>query len=166
MKYRLQCVHCAETFVHRGDELPDECPFCHQYIGPDGKPTVAAPMISLARHREPDKLYRSMEAGAEHRMNVAAELSNQPVSEFSSMKMTNMKSSIREGDTTFMPSTPTPPVNMGQAMGQLDPNVAAGLKRGPAVGAGSNQLGVVQRFHSANHRQMNSLAEVRPNRGR
>lgn len=157
MRYRLQCVHCAETFIHRGDDLPDECPLCHCYIGSDGKPTVAAPMISLGKHRAPDKLYRAMETGADHRMHMAAELTGQPVSEFSSMKMTNMKSDIREGDTTFMPSTPPAIPNMGQSMGQVDPNIVAGLKRGPAQGAGANQLGVVQRFHSSNHKKMNAL---------
>jgi predicted nucleic acid-binding Zn-ribbon protein len=156
MKYRILCTLCGETFVHRGEEMPDDCPECGQYIGMDGKPEVAAPRISLRGAKAPDDLYRSMERGAEHRMNMAAEISGQPVSEFSSMKMTNMKDNVREGDTTFMPPTPIP--NMGQTMGQVDPNVAAGLRSGPHARAGASQLKGLQQFHQTNHHRMNAVS--------
>lgn len=165
MRWRLQCTVCAEKFVWAHAEPPDECPLCNAYIGADGKPTVAAPMISLAKNRTPDTMYRDMERGAQHRIEVAAELTGQDQSEFASMKMTNMKTGIREGDTTFVPHKPAVemPVQMGRG---VDPKVAEGLRMGPHQKAGAGQLRPLQQFHQNNFRQMNAAGEVRAGRRR
>jgi hypothetical protein len=98
MKLRLQCSICAEKFVWHGDEFPDECPVCNQYIGNEGKPEVAAPFIGLRAAKNGDGIYRAMERGAEHRIDVASNMLGVPKSELSDMKITNMGDSARPGE--------------------------------------------------------------------
>lgn len=148
MRVRLQCGFCAETFVHIGPEFPDECPLCHAYVGLDGKPEVAAPFISLKGAKAPDDLYRSMERSAEHRMNMAAEVTGQPVADFASMKMTNMKDGLREGDTTFVaPSLPASGVT-GNFGGAVDPRALQGVQTGPSPRAGAGMMPKIRELHS------------------
>lgn len=102
MRKRLQCTLCAERFVWTEDGFPDECPVCHQYIGVSGKPEVAAPMIAL-RAKSVDSVYRAMERGSEHRMNVASEFLGIPKSELSDMKITNMRDNAKVGEDSAPP---------------------------------------------------------------
>ena len=98
MKLRLQCSICAEKFVWHGDEFPDECPVCGKYIGNDGKPEVAAPFIGLKAAKNGDGIYRAMQRGAEHRIDVASNMLGVPRSELSDMKITNMGDNARPGE--------------------------------------------------------------------
>ena len=100
MRFKLKCRLCGETFRWVGDEFPDECQVCFQYIGNDGKPEVAAPYIALGAAKNGDNVYKAMEKGAEHRINVAAENLGIDRSELSDMKMTNMQDNAREGEST------------------------------------------------------------------
>src|SRR5580658_8952811 len=105
MKYRkkLQCRLCVEKFIWEHDGFPDECPKCGQYIGVDGKPEVAAPYITFKAAKSGDAVYRAMERGSEHRMNVASEKLGIPVSELSDMKITNMRDNARVGEDSSPP---------------------------------------------------------------
>jgi hypothetical protein len=100
MKLKILCRLCGEKFTWYADEFPDECPLCHQYIGNDGKPEVAAPFIGLRHAKNGDGIYRAMERGAEHRIDVASNLLGVPRSELSDMKITNMGDNAREGEDT------------------------------------------------------------------
>ncbi len=103
MRKRLQCTICAERFIWTEPDFPDECPVCHQYIGISGKPEVAAPFIGFKASKSADNVYRAMERGAEHRMNVASEKLGIPVSELSDMKISNMRDNARVGEDSAPP---------------------------------------------------------------
>jgi hypothetical protein len=95
---RLQCNLCGERFIWEPEGFPDECPLCKQYIGLDGKPEVAAPFIGLRKAKSGDDVYRAMERGSEHRINVASEMLGIPKSELSGMKITNMGDNAKPGE--------------------------------------------------------------------
>lgn len=151
MKWNLQCTICGEKFSHRGQELPDECPVCHGYIGVDGKPEVAAPRISLSANRSPDKMYRDMEKGAEHRINLAAEHTGLPASEFSDMKHTNMLDNRKEGETSFiphqMPQGMTASFDHGHQPEQIA-NYKANIASGPHARQGASQISTINNLHA------------------
>lgn len=159
MKYRLQCNHCTEVFVHIGDGYPDSCPLCQAYVGLNGKPEVTLPFLSSKANRAPDDLYRSMEEGARHRMRMAAELTGQPVSDFASMQQTNMRDNLREGDTSFVPAKLdhgiTGSFGNNGAPG-VDPNVLNGVKSGPLPNAGAAQMPTINKFHRENAQRLNA----------
>jgi hypothetical protein len=147
MKYRLRCEFCSESFVHQGDTFPDECPKCHAYVGLNGKPEVSLPAISLKANRSPDLMYRAMEEGSQHRVNMAAEITGQPASEFSALKQTNMLDNLRPGDI----SAPTVrPVNgmTGNFGGGVDPGLIANIRSEQDPRArGASQVPVINQLH-------------------
>lgn len=164
MKYRLQCNFCSETFVHIGDAYPDRCPLCGAYIGLDGKPEVALPFLSSKAARSPDDLYRVMEEGAKHRATMAAELTGQPVSDFSNMQQTDMRDGLRQGDTSFVPIKPASGIEgqFGVANGQrVDPNVLAGVRSGPFPNAGAAQISSINDIHRKTSAAMIKSGQVR-----
>lgn len=111
-KIKLLCKHCGEKFSWEHEEFPDECPLCNTYIGPDGKPTIAAPYISLKSARSADGVYKAMERGADHRATVAAEMLGIPKAE-TGLQITDFKEA-KYGES----SAPQPTVSreMAQAM--------------------------------------------------
>lgn len=150
MKYRLQCNFCSETFVHIGNAFPTHCPLCFAYVGLNGKPEVTLPFISKAANKSPDVLNRAMEEGAQHRINLAAEATGSPTSDFASMKHTNMKDNLHEGDTSFVP-TKTPDdfvVGFGNRQGgNIDPNIIAGVGSGAEPNMGARQIPKINDLH-------------------
>jgi hypothetical protein len=152
MKYRLQCNFCTESFVHIGDSFPDSCPLCGAYVGLNGKPEVTLPFVSSAANKSPDKLNRAMEEGSKHRAYMAAEMTGQPVSDFSGLLHTDMKDNLREGDTSYKP------VQLKDGMtasfgnsGQQRPEVAQAIasvqsERDPRA-RGVGQMSSVSEFH-------------------
>jgi hypothetical protein len=162
MRYRLQCNFCSETFVHVGDSYPGNCPLCHVYIGLDGKPEVALPFLSSKANKSPDDLHRAMEEGAKHRAHMAAEMTGQPVSDFSGMLHTNMRDGLREGDTSFVP------VQLKDGMtanfgnnGQpgIDPGIIANVRSGPEPNYGSKQINPIKELHQKNAARMNAAGQ-------
>jgi hypothetical protein len=153
MKYRLRCEFCNEAFVHQGATFPDECPLCHAYVGLNGKPEVSLPAISLKANRSPDLMYRAMEEGAQHRVNMAAEITGQPASDFASLKQTNMLDNLKPGDI----SAPTVrPVNgmSGNFGGGVDPSLIQNVASGPFPKQGSQQIPRINQLHQ---RHVNSI---------
>ena len=149
MRYKLQCEFCHEVFVHTGSSFPDECPLCHAYVGLDGKPEVTLPAISLKSNRAPDDLYRQMERGAEHRMQLAAEATGSPVSDFAHMKQTNMKDNLREGDTSaavFKPPADMP-ATFSHSGTEQHAAAIAGVRSGPFPNAGASQIPRINQLH-------------------
>lgn len=150
MKYRLQCTFCTETFVHYGTAFPDRCPLCFAYVGLNGKPEVNLPFISKAANKSPDVLNRVMEEGAQHRINLAAEATGLPTSDFNSMKHTDMKDNLHMGDTSFTPVKPTDGMTaqFGQSANGVDhATLTAGVGQGPFPNQGSKQIPIVNQLH-------------------
>ena len=139
---RIRCLVCREAFRWDAAKgMPDYCLVCSEYIGSDGKDEVAAPAISTFRGKTPDAIYRDMEQKSEYRAQQAAELAGMSSGEVSHLRMTDMKTGMREGDTAFV-SNLTP---QQQAMSdQMAPAPSAGLmasagtRVGPTPQAGTN----------------------------
>ena len=153
MKYRLQCNFCQEVFVHVGDSYPDSCPRCHAYVGLNGKPEVTLPFLSSKANKSPDDLNRAMEEGAKHRAQMAAEITGQPVSDFSGMLHTNMRDNLREGDTSFVPvqlkEGMTAQFGNNGAPG-IDPNIVNGVRSGKEPNYGAAQINPMKEIHRQN----------------
>lgn len=156
MRFKLQCNFCAEKFVHVGDDYPDECPLCHAYVGLDGKPEVSLPAISLAKNRSPDLLYRGMEDGAKHRIDVAADHLGIPTSELSDLKMTNMKDGLRPGDISAPAVRKVNDVQatFGGATPEQHAATLQAVRSGPSPNAGSGQIPVINSLHQKFAKQM------------
>lgn len=148
MKYKLQCEFCHEVFTHIGSSFPDECPLCHAYVGLDGKPEVTLPFLSSSANKSPDKMYRAMEEGAQYRIDMAAEATGLPASDFAHMKQTNMRDNLREGDVTHINTAPS---NMQATFsGTSTPEqaaYAAGVRSGPFPNQGAAQIPKIQQLH-------------------
>jgi hypothetical protein len=101
MAVRLKCSFCETKFSWDFAALgwPEHCPKCKQFIGTDrADDDIQMPSIRTMRTKIIDSTYTQMEKGSEFRANVAAEMAGVPVSEMSSLKITDMKDGMREGD--------------------------------------------------------------------
>jgi hypothetical protein len=155
MKYRLQCNFCSETFVHIGSSFPSHCPLCFAYVGLDGKPEVNLPFLSKAANKTPDALNRQMEEGARNRQYLASEMTGNPVSDFDSMKHTNMRDGLKAGDTSYVPTrqpkTDDLAATFGNGQGgQVDPAILQGVRTGGNPNFGSKQIPSVNNWHRQN----------------
>ena len=152
---RIRCLVCREAF--RWDAaggMPDNCPICHEYIGSDGKDDVAAPSISTFRGKNPDRLYRDMEAKSEYRAQQAAEMAGMSSADVSHLRMTDMKDGMRQGDTAF--STNLTPQQL-EMSSQMTPDRSIGMqaaqftKVGPSPRAG---FGAIQTLRQTHNREL------------
>jgi hypothetical protein len=101
MAVKLKCSFCETKFSWDFAALgwPDHCPKCKEFIGTDrADDDIVMPSIRHARTKIIDSTYTQMEKGSEFRAQAAAELTGAPVSEMSSLKITDMKTGMREGD--------------------------------------------------------------------
>ncbi len=167
MKYKLQCNFCSETFTHYGTSFPDRCPLCFAYVGLNGKPEVNLPFISKSANKAPDTLNRQMEAAADNRRYLAQEMTGSPLSDFDSMKHTNMKDGLHQGDTSFVPirqsNTDDLKVQFGNGQGgQVDPAILHGVRSGGNANMGANQvMPSVRSLHQKNAHAIISKGSIR-----
>jgi hypothetical protein len=154
---------CREAFRWDATNgLPEYCEVCHEYIGSDGKDEVAAPSIATFRGKNPDRLYRDMEAKSEFRAQQAAEMMGDSSVDTSHLRMTDMKDGMREGDTAFKPvvndvtrAMDAAPQQTGfspQAQ-QIGLQASAGTRVGPYPNAGTDYIqNVLKQNHGRNYR--------------
>jgi hypothetical protein len=158
---RIRCLVCREAFRWDATHgMPDNCPICREYIGSDGKDEVAAPFISMAHRKGPDRLYRDMEAKSEYRAQQAAAMAGMSAAEVSHLKMTDMKDGLREGDTAFKPivndvtrAMDTAPQQTGFApqAQQIGLMASQGTRAGPYPRAG---MGTIQALRQTHNREL------------
>jgi len=100
MAYSIKCNLCNQKF--RWEPLkgyPSHCECCGEYIGTDRPDDeIVMPSFLSAKTKANDKLYRDMEKGSEQRMHLAAEAVGASASEMASLKITDLKDNMREGD--------------------------------------------------------------------
>jgi hypothetical protein len=156
---RIRCLVCREAFRWDASQgMPEYCPIptCGAYIGSDGKDEVAAPFISTFRGKNPDRLYRDMEAKSEFRAQQAAEMSGLSTSEVSHLRMTDMKDGMRQGDTAFTdnmtPQQRAMAAQMAPAQGSLGLQASQGTNIGPYPRAGMQQIQKLRQTHGQNYR--------------
>lgn len=119
---RYKCPECEGVFsyLHHPnvdeDPAPRFCPLCgfdslldKPHDQPNGYTTeVTAPHIQKsAIVKGADYTYRAMEEASEANMHAAAEAAGVDVSEMRSLKITDMKDGLREGDVAAMPVNPS-----------------------------------------------------------
>ncbi len=141
----IRCHLCRERFswdIMRG--YPTHCECCGQFIGiPEDAPELSTPYISTPQKRgRTDAIYRDMEVKSTARAEMAANDAGVSVSEMSHLKMTDMKDSLREGDSAAVNSL-TPVQKAMEAQSSFGGNAAAiaasaGTRQGPLPNAGTN----------------------------
>ena len=114
------CPECDHqfSFLHltRDEPPPDYCPGCGSYMGDE--PLVMPPLVSIGTHKGKavDLTYRQLERSGE----IRAEITGDP-----SMKITNLKDNLREGDVAAVAPQPSKEYqqqvqHLAQTMGQSE----------------------------------------------
>lgn len=128
-----QCPDCGHRFdflhMHADEAPPNYCQNCGSFVGDDPKPEPASPHLAGVAGKSGDMVYRAMEDSSAVRADMAAEAMGVDASEMSSLKVTDMKDGMREGDTSHAVS--------------ISPETAAAMSRPGMgwVGTGNNPLG-------------------------
>jgi hypothetical protein len=154
MGFVLRCTECREKFKWLGDKFPDECPICHAHIGHDrADDDVVMPFVSRRKIASADKTYRAMEAGSEQRMQLAAELTGEPASEFSGLKITDMRDNMRAGDMAAIPVDNAVTRHMaatgqGGFVGADGSGYSGSVQSGPFPNAGAKMRTTLQQHHA------------------
>ena len=94
-KYTIRCATCGEKWSVISDSMPAFCIKCGAADDSDSMPVPTQVNIGgSAIARSVDKMYRDTEASSA----VRAEMAGDP-----SLKITNMRDNLREGDVAAMP---------------------------------------------------------------
>ena len=119
-----RCPDCAQKFrVATGEAVPNFCPICGSYVGPEDGPFVPkSPMIRTQQTAANDWAYRKLEADSEVRAEMAlpaiekqliesgvpvADAQRMAMQQANDLKVTNMKDSMREGDVAAIGPQPS-----------------------------------------------------------
>jgi hypothetical protein len=117
------------------------------------------PALRSAATKANDKVYRDIEVGSEVRAQAAADMVGVPVSDMSSLKITDLKSTVREGDIA------APPVNnaVTQFM-NANPQVSGyqGAADGRGVGYGQMAHSGAPETRYAGARTRTSIQSMHP----
>jgi len=156
MPFSLRCPACRGKFPWNPSEgMPDNCVLCGEYVGTDrADDDVVMPFVrSSARTKSIDQVYRDMEKGSEVRAQAAADMVGAPVSEMSSLKITDMRDNQREGDTALAPVNNSVTQVMAQAPqafgfgGSAGSEFARGTRQGPHPNAGARFMQHIHKHH-------------------
>lgn len=159
----LECPECAHRFRflrHPADEpLPRFCPACGHDSQADDS-AAEMPQAVTAPHIKNrvivaavDGTYRAMEEASEANMYAAAEAAGCDVSDMASLKITDMKDNLREGDVAAMPINPASqtmaaaPGIFGFQAQQQGAGFAAAAHTGPHAFAGLNAATGIKAAH-------------------
>lgn len=102
---KLRCTDCRGAFPWEASlPWPKSCPLCGWDMSiPDrGDNGVVMPFIRSAKMAATDKTYRDIEAGAETRVERAAEITGSTKEDMASLKITNLHDNMRLGDIASM----------------------------------------------------------------
>lgn len=163
MALKIRCPECRKVFpwdFTAAGGWPDQCPDrkCKSRIGGDRPDDdIVLPFISTSgKSKRIDQTYRDMERGSEVRAEMAAADAGVPVSEMSSIKITDLRSTKHQGDVAA-PPLPTHLQNVGKWQGD-GASFSAGISTGnvsvngqvstgiePAAGARTRTI--LQRLH-------------------
>lgn len=156
MAFKLKCPSCRGSFAWSPKEgMPDLCALCGEKVGHDTDDDIVfCPAIRTnAKTRSVDDVYRQMEAGSITRAQIAASMTNSPVSEMSSLKITNMRDNQKQGDTAVtLQSSPVTEL-MAAAPQQFGFQGGNGLgfsgpvSTGPHPNAGARMRTALQNMH-------------------
>lgn len=149
MIYRLRCPDCSGKFSHEGEDFPNYCPLCGSFCGiPDDGFVPTKVNIGTEFGKSGDVAYRMLEQSSADN----AERMGDPT-----LKVTNLKDNLREGDVAAMPAQPSKeyqaivkdmqqaPDWSGVAPGGLSTQDVIGLaNQGRKSGSGATALRAIQ----------------------
>jgi len=177
------------AYLHYPDKVRDPLPRFCGICGYDSEAETfaaqpSAPHIEKSIRRAGDATYRQMEGQAEERMQMAAEMTGMDASEFSDLKITDIKDNQRAGDTADIPvnndvtkAMDVAPENFGFRP-QMAPMAAGGggsipdargitplqyasmAAQGPHPYAGARAATMLGQVHRQNHQAMTRNAET------
>lgn len=179
--YRCPSCEGQFDFMHHptSEPPPRFCPLCGYDTEGDAPLAsgITAPHIQKSISRAGDATYRQMEGQAEERMDMAAQMTGLDRSEFSDLKITDIKDNLREGDTADVSvvndvskAVDADPNNYGfrpqlapmgaggpsgmipDARGNTPLGYASMTTQGPAPYAGAKAATMVGNFHRQNAR--------------
>lgn len=157
MPFALKCPDCRGKFPwDRTADFPQFCPLCRADIGIDTDDTVIhMPSLRSAASKSVDKVYADMEKGSELRMQKGAEMAGCSPEEMSSLKITDIRTGLKEGEIAAVPvnnavtqaMSQTPGLTGFQANGA---EFAAGTRVGPYARAGAKTAMTMTSLHQQN----------------
>ena len=105
MAFALRCPECRKSFkweVSKPD--PRYCPLCNVDLGePPDDNVISLPAFLSPKTKAADNVYRQAEDASVVRAEKAAEMAGCDVSEMSSLKITDMRSTKHAGDIAAVP---------------------------------------------------------------
>jgi hypothetical protein len=140
---KLQCPECSHVMkVPQSESWPNFCANCGTFVGVDPNFVPERMNIGTARGKSGDQVFRQMEEASIAR----AEMVGDP-----SLKITDMKDNVREGETYVTPVQPSQEYQQQcaalETSAQFMPNVQglAGMARsGPVQRDGAYALAAIQ----------------------
>jgi hypothetical protein len=158
MGFSLRCPFCRGKFSWKPNEgFPDVCELCGETVGhdPDADDVVMPFVRNHGMVKSVDQVYRQMEAGSITRAQIAADMVGAPVSEMSSLKITNLRDNQRPGDTgVVMDSSPVTELMKAHpdrygfgAPGGVE--YSQNVQTGPHPNAGAKMRTMLQDHHGA-----------------
>jgi hypothetical protein len=155
MALKLRCPHCRKKFAWKsGTDMPDDCPLCGKYVGTDRDDAdIVMPAILGQRTKIADQVYRDMEKGSEHRTHLAAEMGGGTASDYSNLKITDMKDNLRAGEIAAMPVRNAVTEHMerfkqGGFAGSEGVGYSSAVQTGPFPNAGAKMRTTLQQHHA------------------
>lgn len=157
MAFSLRCPDCRDKFPWPATaDFPRYCPLCRADIGIDTDDTVISmPSLRSASSKSVDNVYREMERGSEIRAEKGAELAGCSVEEMSGLKITDIRTGLKEGEIAAPPLNNPVTQAMAQAPGLTGfqangAQFAASTAVGPYARAGAKTAVAMTSLHSQN----------------
>ena len=154
--WNILCGACGEKFKSK-TQMPKACPECGESFEDDpadGPIEIKAPFLRSAKTKAIDDVYRQTEKGSEFRMHAAAEVTpGASASDFSGLKITDMKTGVRPGEThapdisANVARLTTPHAAPGFA-GNNAAEYSGAVMSGPAPNAGAHMRSFLSKAHA------------------
>jgi hypothetical protein len=156
----LKCPECREKFrweFSDASRWPKACPLCKADIGVDDDDgVICMPALKGAATSRIDASYRELETSSERRMEQAAQDAGCSVSEMSALKITDIKTGVKPGES-YVPEVHNAVTERMDQMKQMGAQVgfagaaaaelAGAVRTGPHPNAGANTLARIQRMN-------------------
>jgi NAD-dependent SIR2 family protein deacetylase len=136
MPFVVKCPGCKQRIKWLVDDPPDDCPACgHRLVSDRADSDVVMPNILAFSTRCQDGVYKAMEKASEQRVYEAAEMAGCSPSEMSSLKITNLRDNMKQGEIAAIPVVNDVTRQM-DAVRAMNPNAHVGFGTGGGVSAG------------------------------
>lgn len=152
-KIKVKCPECREKVLV--ESLDDKCPNCGWHEELDDA-LICLPALKSAKTKVIDGSYRELETSSAHRAEQAAAAAGVPASEMSDLKITNIKTGVKPGES-YVPEVRNAVTEQMDIMkargGQVGftgadaAHLAGQVKTGPYPNAGANVLSRIQRMN-------------------